>query len=356
MTAASDHADEVDLGGRTVGDRHPPYFIAELSANHGGSLATAEQIVQLAAQSGADAVKLQTYTADSMTIDLDRPPFVVGDGTLWAGRTLHDLYREAHTPWEWHEPLFALARSLGLECLSTPFDIEAVEFLEQFDPPAHKIASFELPDLPLIAAAAATGRPLIISTGMASEDEIDDAVTTARDAGAGGVVLLRCNSAYPADPAEMDLRTIEVMRSRWSTPVGLSDHTAGSTAAVVATAYGACLFEKHLIASRSDGGPDAAFSIEPDEFADLVADVTTATAARGGVRFGPSATEQPSLAFRRSLFVVEDVNTGEVFTEFNVRAIRPSGGMPPKHLSSVLGRRAARAIERGTPLSEDLID
>ncbi|MFN8018484.1 MAG: pseudaminic acid synthase [Acidimicrobiales bacterium] len=345
---------EVLLGDRPVGPAHPPYVIAELSANHGGSLEAAERVLLLAAEAGADAVKLQTYTPASMTLDLHEPPFVVGGGTLWEGRTLHDLYEEAQTPYEWHPRLFALAAELGLQCFSTPFDRAAVDFLEQFDPPAHKIASFELLDLDLIAHAAATGRPLIMSTGMATEAEVDDAVAAARSAGDGGIVLLRCNSAYPADPAEMDLAAIPAMAERWGVPVGLSDHSPGSTAAIVAAGLGACAFEKHLIAHRSDGGPDAAFSAEPDELAQLAADVRLAATIRGRVRFGPSPAEEASLAFRRTLWVVAEVVEGEELTAENVRAIRPAGGLAPKHLAEVLGKKATRAIAKGTPVSPDL--
>jgi pseudaminic acid synthase len=341
------------LGDRMVGGDHPPYVIAELSANHGGSLESAERVIRLAAGTGVDAVKLQTYTPDRMTLDLQVPPFVVGSGTLWEGRTLYDLYREAQTPWEWHPRLFELAGELGLQCFSTPFDRDAVDFLEQFDPPAHKIASFELLDHALIAHAASTGRPLIISTGMATEVEIDEAVDAARAGGGGGVVLLRCNSAYPAEPDEMDLAAIPEMAERWNAPVGLSDHSVGSTAAVVAASLGACVFEKHLIGARSDGGPDSAFSAQPEELADLVVDVGLAARIRGHVRFGPSSTEAASLAFRRSLFVVQDVAAGEPFTEENVRAIRPSGGLAPKHLPAVLNRRASVDIVRGTPLADE---
>lgn len=346
---------QVALGGRAVGERHVPYVIAELSANHGGSLEGAEGVVRAAAAAGADALKLQTYTADSMTIDLDRAPFVAGEGTLWAGRSLYDLYEEARTPWEWHAPLFRLATELGMQCFSSPFSREAVDFVEQFDPPAHKIASFELLDLELISYAASTGRPLIISTGMATLEEIDEAVDAAQAAGEGGVVLLRCNSAYPADPAEMDLDSITAMRARWGVPIGLSDHTPTSTAAVVAAGLGASVFEKHLILDRSAGGPDAAFSVEPAELAELVGRVREAAAVRGVVRFGPSASELSSLALRRSLYVVSDVAAGEALTPDNVRAIRPSGGLAPKHLTAVLGRRARRSIQRGEPLQwEDL--
>ena len=346
---------EVSLGGRLVGEAHTPYVIAEISANHGGSLAAAERIIKLAAEAGADAVKLQTYTPDGMTLDLAEPPFVIGEGTLWAGRSLYELYQEAQTPWDWHEPLFSLASSLGLACLSTPFDRSAVDFLEQFDPPAHKIASFELLDLDLIRHAASTGRPIILSTGMASLSEIEDAVQAARESGSGEIVILRCNSAYPADPAEMDLRTIPEMTRRWQVPVGLSDHSPGSLAAIVAVSLGACVFEKHLIATRADGGPDAAFSAEPAELAAFVADVRLAAKVRGVVRFGPSKSEQPSLAFRRSLYVVADVAEGEEFSSANVRAIRPAGGLPPKRLREVVGKHARRSASRGTPLTDDLL-
>lgn len=343
----------VVLGDRTVGEGHDPYVIGELSANHGGSIEAAAEVLRLAAEAGADAVKLQTYTPDGMTLDLHEPPFVVGPGTLWTGRTLHDLYEEAQTPWSWHPRLFEVAADLGVACFSTPFDREAVDFLEQFDPPAHKIASFELLDHALIAHAASTGRPLIISTGMATEVEIDEAVDAARSGGDGGIVLLRCNSAYPASPAEMDLAAIPAMAQRWGVPVGLSDHSPGSTAAVVAAGLGASVFEKHLIARRSDGGPDAAFSAEPGELADLVAEVRLASAIRGTVRFGPSASEQASLAFRRTLYVVADIAEGEAFTDQNVRAIRPAGGLAPKHLPEVLDAHAAVALRRGTPLAAE---
>lgn len=347
---------EVDLGGRVVGEGRAPYVIAELSANHGGSLAGAERVVRLAHQAGADAVKLQTYTPDTMTLDLADPPFTVRSGSPWAGRALYDLYREAQTPWDWHEPLFTLARSLGMDCFSSPFDRSAVDFLEQFNPPAYKIASFELLDLDLISYAASTHRPLIISTGMATSAEIADAVGAAEQGGARGIVLLRCNSAYPAEPSEMDLLTIPEMARRWDVPIGLSDHSPGPISAIVAAGLGACVFEKHLIASRRDSGPDSTFSAEPGEFASLVESVQVAAAARGSVRFGPSPSEEPSLAFRRTLYVVEDVAKGERFTTANVRAIRPAGGMAPKSLPGVIGRRAKCAVRRGTALTEALID
>lgn len=351
----SSPAPVVAIGDREIGPGRPVYVIAELSANHGHDLATARAIVDAAAAAGADAVKLQTYTADTMTIDSDAPPFRIGEGTLWAGRNLYELYEEATTPWAWHAELQAQAAELGLDLFSTPFDATAVDFLADLGTPAMKIASFELVDLELIRAAAATGQPLIISTGMATEAEIDEAVTTAVGAGAAGIVLLRCNSSYPAPVAEMDLRTIPAMAERWGVPVGFSDHTLGTTAATVAVSLGACVIEKHLTLRRADGGPDAAFSLEPEEFASMVAAVREAEASLGGVRFGPSEHERHSLAFRRSLFVVADVAAGERLTRENVRAIRPGDGLAPRHLDEVLGRAAGRAIERGTPLVWDLL-
>lgn len=352
-TAGSDPA--VTIVDRRVGPGEAVYVIAELSANHQGSLRAAQDVVRAAADAGADAVKLQTYTADTMTIESDRPEFRVGDGTLWAGQGLYELYEQAATPWEWYDPLAELAADLGLQLFSTPFDATALDFLEARRPPAYKIASFELVDLPLIERVAATGRPLILSTGMATASEIDEAVSTARATGATDLVLLRCNSGYPAPVSEMDLATIPDMVRRWRMPVGLSDHTLGTTAAVAAVALGATVLEKHLTLDRDAGGPDAAFSLEPAEFAETVRAVREAEAARGSVRYGPAEREQASLAFRRSLFVVADVAEGEVLTEASVRAIRPGHGLAPKHLPAVLGRRAARPLERGTPLSWELL-
>ncbi len=329
--------------------------IAELSGNHNGDLGRALALVDAAAEAGADAIKLQTYTADAMTLDSDRPEFRIGEGTAWSGRRLHELYREAATPWAWHEPLFARAHQAGLAALSTPFDLESLAFLETLDPPAHKVASFELVDLELIAAVAATGRPMVLSTGMASIEEIDQAVTTARDHGAEDLVLLRCNSAYPAPAGEMDLRTLPDMKRRWGVRVGLSDHSLGSAPAVVAVTLGAEVVEKHLTLRRADGGPDAGFSLEPHELTDQVAALREAAASLGAVRYGPSPAERPSLAFRRSLFVVADIAEGETITRDNVRAIRPSHGLPPSEMGAVLGRRATTAIETGTPLSWELM-
>jgi len=345
----------VAINGRPIGPGHPMYVIAEISANHAGRLDRAEELVRAAAEAGADAAKLQTYTADSMTLDSSEAPFRVGDEMLWAGRTLYDLYDEAHTPWEWHARLRDVAREVGIDLFSSPFDQAAVDFLVKLDVPAMKIASFELVDLPLIRAAAATGRPLIMSTGMATAEEIDEAVVAANGAGAVGIVLLRCNSAYPAPAAEMDLRTIPDMIDRWALPVGFSDHTLGTTAAVTAVALGASVLEKHITWSRAEDTADAAFSLEPAEFAELVRQVHEAEASLGGVRYGPSDRERPSLQYRRSLFVTHDVRAGDVFNRENVRAIRPGHGLAPKELDRVLGRRAAKDIERGTPLSWELV-
>jgi pseudaminic acid synthase len=345
----------IRVGGREVGPGHPTYVIAELSANHGGDLGQARALIAAAAECGADAVKLQTYTPDTMTLPIDRPPFVVSGGTLWDGRQLFDLYREAQTPWEWHAELFAAAADAGIACFSTPFDRSAVEFLEPLDPPAYKIASFEILDLDLIAVAAATGRPLLISTGMASQPEIDRAVTAARTAGAEQLALLRCNSAYPARPAEMDLRTIPAMQDAWEVPIGLSDHTLTPTAALVAVALGACIVEKHVTLSRTEPGPDAAFSLEPDELRELVEVIREAEAALGTVRFGPSESEQASLAFRRSLWFVQDLDVGATVTAEHVRALRPAGGLPPDRLGAVLGRRVRATVRRGDPVVDDVL-
>jgi len=345
----------VKIGGRAVGPGHPTFVIAELSANHGQRLDRAIELVNLAADAGADAVKLQTYTAGTMTLDLDLPAFRVGEGTLWAGRTLADLYTEAMTPWEWYPELAAAAAGRGMVLFSTPFDTTAVEFLAGHDTPAFKIASFELVDLPLIRCAARYGLPLIMSTGMAAESEIDAAVSAASEAGAGGIVLLRCNSSYPAPAEEMDLRTIPDMVERWGVPVGLSDHTMGLTAVTVAVALGACVLEKHLTLDRSEPGPDSAFSLEPDEFAATVDAVREVEAALGRVRYGPSPGERASLAFRRSVWVTRAMRAGESFSTDNLGSLRPAGGLAPDEMASVVGRRAARDIEAGTPLEWELV-
>lgn len=331
------------------------YLVAELSANHNGSLERAEALVRAAAEAGADAVKLQTYTADTMTVDSDARPFRI-EGTQWAGRTLYDLYREAAMPWEWQPRLMALAKGLGLECFSTPFDDTAVDFLETLDPPCHKIASFEIVDIPLLKKIAGTGRPVLLSTGMATLAEIDEAVRTLRQNGSGDLCLLKCTSAYPASPAEANLLTIPHLARTFHCPAGLSDHTTGGAVAVAAVALGARVVEKHFTLSRADGGPDASFSMEPDEFASMARDLRMVEQALGAVSYERTPKEWESLVFRRSLFVVRPMRAGERFRPDNVRSIRPSGGLPPRCLEDILGRRAGRPIAAGTPLSWDLLD
>jgi pseudaminic acid synthase len=345
----------LEIAGRPIGAGEPCYVIAELSGNHRQELQAALDLVAAAAEAGADAVKLQLYTPDSLTIDSDMPAFRIGGGTLWDGNTLYDLYREAMTPWAWYGELAAAAADAGIACFASAFDAESVRFLVEHDAPAIKIASFELVDLELVTAAAATGKPVLLSTGMARYDEIDRAVCAARSSGRGGLGLFRCNSAYPASPTEMALATLPHMRDAFAVPVGLSDHTLDSTAATISVAFGACMIEKHLTLRRGDGGPDAAFSLEPQEFAELVRTVRDSEASIGSVRYGPSAAERSSTMFRRSLFVVEDVEAGERFTRDNVRSIRPGAGLAPRHLGRVLGSRAAARIPRGTPLSWNVV-
>jgi N-acetylneuraminate synthase len=346
----------IRIGQHQIGLDHPPFVIAEMSGNHKGSLERALAIVDAVADAGAQALKLQTYTADTMTLDLAEREFLIDDPqSLWAGRTLYDLYREAHTPWDWHAPIFERARQRGLVAFSTPFDATAVDFLESLAVPCYKIASFENVDLPLIRRVAATGKPLIVSTGLATLEEIADAVAAARDAGCRDLVLLKCTSAYPASPADSHLRTIPHLRAAFDCEVGLSDHTLGNGAALAAIALGATVIEKHVTLRRADGGVDSAFSLEPQELKQLVEDSERARLALGSVHYGPSANEVGSLRFRRSLYVVRDVRRGEELTRENVRAIRPGLGLPPKHLERVLGRRASRDIAAGTALAWELI-
>lgn len=339
------------IGKRQIGAGHRPFVIAEVSANHGGSLDMALEIVEAAAGAGADAVKLQHYRPETITIRSELPEFRVGGGTLWDGRQLFDLYAEAMTPWEWTGPIFAKAAELGMICFSSPFDESAVDFLEGFGVQAYKIASFELVDLPLIRYVASTGKPIIMSTGMATLDEIDAAVGAARDGGCSSIALLRCNSGYPADPSEMDLAAIQVMRGRYGCEVGLSDHTLDSIASIAAVALGASIIEKHIIMRRSDGGPDSAFSSEPDELAQLISQVGVAWETIGSPRFGPSRREQSSLAFRRSLRVTRDIEAGETILSGDVRSMRPAGGLPPDRLPDVVGCKVVRRLPVGSPLT-----
>jgi N-acetylneuraminate synthase len=346
---------QIKIAERTIGAGQPVYIIAELSANHGQNFDQAVRIVEAAKQAGADAVKLQTYTADTITLRSDKPYFRVGGGTLWDGRTLHDLYREAYTPWEWQPRLKKIADDLGMHLFSSPFDDTAVDFLEKMDVPAYKLASFELVDIGLIQKIARTGKPLIMSTGMATVEEIEEAVQTARQAGALQIALLKCTSAYPAQPEEMNLRTIPELARRFDVPVGLSDHTMGVATPVAAVALGACIIEKHLTLSRAEPGPDNAFSLEPQEFKAMVDAVRMAEKSLGEIHFGISEKESSSRVFRRSLFVVRDVKQGQPLSADDVRSIRPGHGLHTRHLPEVLGKPAARDIERGTPLTWDLV-
>ena len=342
------------IAGRAIGPGEQPYVIAELSGNHNGEIKRALELIDAAADAGADAVKLQTYTADTITIDHDGEGFVIKGG-LWDGRRLYELYQEAHTPWAWHEQLFAHAKSRGLHCFSSPFDSTAIDFLETLHAPAYKIASFEIIDLPLIRKAAATRKPLIISTGMANDAEISEAVEAARSAGNGGITLLHCVSGYPTPYEDINLARIKWLADRHDCAIGLSDHTLGIAVPIAAVALGAVLIEKHMTLARADGGPDSAFSLEPAEMKQMIDGVRVAFAAIGKADYGRTESEAGNVIFRRSLYAVADIAAGEPLTEGNVRSIRPGFGMLPKFLPDVLGRRAKVDIPRGTPLEMDLI-
>lgn len=344
------------ISGRQFGGGQPPLIIAEMSGNHNQSLDRALEIVDAAALTGAHALKIQTYTADTMTIDLRQGEFLISDPrSLWSGKSLYELYEEAHTPWEWHAPIFERARSHGMIPFSTPFDETAVDFLEGLDSPCYKIASFENTDLPLIRKVAATGKPLIISTGMASVAEIDDAVRAARGVGCEQLVLLKCTSSYPASPCNSNISTIPHMRELFDCHVGLSDHSMGTGVAVAATALGASVVEKHFTLRRSDGGVDSAFSLEPAEMASLVVETERAAQALGTVRYNATSSEEGSKIFRRSLYIVADMNEGDVLSAENLRAIRPGLGLAPKFIGEFLGRRVRRDVPRGTPLDWSLV-
>ncbi len=335
---------------------NPPFIVAELSGNHNRSLDRALALVEAAADCGVDAIKLQTYTADTITLDIARDDFVVRKpGSVWDGRTLHSLYDEAHTPWEWHRPIIEKAVALGLEWFSSPFDFTAVDFLEELGAPCHKIASPEIVDLPLIKRCALTGKPLLISTGMSTFEEIAEAVETARANGCGRLVLLKCTTDYPASPENSNLRTIPHLSEKFGCPAGLSDHTMGIGAAIAATALGAVLIEKHLTLSRADGGPDAHFSMEPSEMKCLVAESRAAWASLGTVSSGPTAAEKDYLRGRRSLYICEDLEAGAVLTPENLRSVRPGFGLHPRHYEELLGKRVAASVQKGTPASFDLL-
>ncbi len=346
----------IEIAGRKIGEGHPVFIIAEMSANHHQEFDEAVRLIHSAKECNADAIKLQTATPDTLTIDSDEECFRIKGGTLWDGATLYELYKQAYTPWDWQPKLKEIADEIGLILFSTPFDRTAVDFLEEMDVPAHKVASFELVDIPLIEYIASKGKPMIMSTGMATRSEISDAVDAARGAGCKDLALLKCTSAYPASPAEMNLRTIPDLALSFGVVAGLSDHTLGPESAIASVALGASIIEKHFTLSRSRKGPDSAFSIEPAEFKAMVDAVRAVEAALGDVIYEPTEGEAKSRIFRRSLFVVKDMKAGETFTLENVRSIRPGNGMAPKHLPEVLGRKASQDIKRGTPLDRDLID
>ncbi len=345
---------EFSIAGRMIGRGHPPFLIAEMSGNHNQSLDRALEIVEAAARAGVHALKIQTYTPDTMTLDLDAGEFHI-DHPIWGGQSLYRLYEQAYTPWEWHRPIFERARDLGMLAFSTPFDESAVDFLETLEVPAYKIASFENTDLPLIRKVAATGKPMIVSTGMASVAELDGMVRAAREAGCNALVLLKCTSTYPATPEHSNLMTLPHLRDLFGCEVGLSDHTMGLGVAVASVALGATVIEKHFTLRRSDGGVDSAFSIEPEEFTQLRMESERAWAALGKISYGPTDAEKNSLVFRRSLYVAADMNAGDTLTPDNLRIIRPGLGLPPMYYETLLGKRVGRAVSRGTPVTWDLL-
>ncbi len=341
----------IEINGRRVGPGYPAYIVAEMSANHSQKFEQAVEIIKIAKENGADAVKLQTYTPDTLTIQIETREFRIDGGTIWDGKSLYDLYSEAYMPWEWQPKLKKIADEIRIDFFSTAFDSTAVNFLEEMEVVVHKVASFEIVDIPLIKKMASTGKPIIISTGMATLSEIEEAVQTARNAGATQIALLKCSSAYPAPPEEMNLCTIPNLSDAFNVPVGLSDHTLGIAVPVTAVGLGACIIEKHFTLSRDIPGPDSAFSLEPHEFKEMVEAIRTVEKALGEVHYGVSDQEAKSLVFRRSLFVVKDIKAGEVFTEENVRSIRPGYGLHTRYLKEVIEHRAKCDIKRGTPLS-----
>lgn len=345
----------IRIANRLIGNEYPPFIIAEMSGNHNQSLDRALAIVEAAAKAGAHALKLQTYTPDTMTIDIEEGEFYIDDpNSLWKGASLYKLYQQAHTPWEWHKPIFNKCNELGIICFSTPFDEIAVDFLEELNTPAYKIASFENNHLPLIRKAASTGKPLIISTGMASIAELEEAIKIAREAGCKEIILLKCTSSYPASPDDTNLLTIPHLKELFNVEVGLSDHTMGMGVAVASVALGATVIEKHFTLSRADGGVDSAFSMEPDEMKMLVEETLKAWKALGKVFYGHTEKEKSSIRFRRSIYVVKDVKEGETFTNKNLRIIRPGEGLPPKYYDEIIGKKASCNVKRGTPMRWEL--
>ncbi len=347
---------EIEIAGRKIGSGHPPFIIAEMSGNHNKSLDRAMEIVEAAGKAGAHGLKIQTYTADTMTLNLNHGEFVIDDpASLWNGSNLYELYQEAHTPWEWHDKIFRRCRELGMIPFSTPFDFTAVEFLEKLDVPCYKIASFENIDLPLLRKVAGTGKPIIISTGMAAVSELGEAVETIRNEGNDNIILLKCTSTYPATPESSNLMTIPHMQDMFGTQVGLSDHSLGVGVAVASVALGATVIEKHFTLSRDDGGVDSAFSMEPHEMELLVEESKKAWQALGKVNYGTAGTEEKSKQFRRSLYITEDIKAGDILTEKNLRAIRPGYGLPPKFYDQLLGKRVNCNLKKGTPVSWDIV-
>lgn len=345
---------EVNIDGRLIGPKHPPYIIAELSANHNGDINRAFKIMRAAKNAGADAIKLQTYTPDTITLDCNREDFQISGG-LWDGQSLYNLYENAHMPWEWHEPLFDMAKNLDITIFSSPFDYSAVELLENLNAPAYKIASFELLDFPLIKRVAKTGKPMIMSTGMANKQEIGSAINIARDNGCSDLIVLHCVSGYPAPASEYNLNTIADIGSSFKVIPGLSDHTVDNASAIAAIALGACVVEKHVTLNRNGGGADDSFSIEPKELSQLCCDARSAWQALGKINYEVTEAEKNNLKFRRSIYVVENIKMGESFSSTNIKSIRPGFGMPPKYYESCLGKKASCDIKRGTPLNRDLI-
>ncbi|MEC2310013.1 pseudaminic acid synthase [Bacillus atrophaeus] len=347
---------EINIDGRSIGPHHPPFIIAEMSGNHNQSLERAFNIIEAAAKAGAHALKIQTYTADTMTLNMNTKDFTIEDNnSLWSGSTLYTLYQQAYTPWEWHKPIFDKCREVGMIPLSTPFDESAVDFLEDLGVPIYKIASFENTDIPLIKKVAATGKPIIISTGMATVAEIDETIRAAKEAGCKELILLKCTSTYPASPENTNISTIPHMKELFNCQVGLSDHTMGSGVAVASVALGATVIEKHFTLSRADGGVDSAFSLEPHELKELVIETERAWQALGQITYGPTDKEKASLKFRRSIYVKKDIKAGEIFTKENIKVVRPGYGLEPKYFDLIIGRTAKKHISAGTPLGWDSI-
>jgi N-acetylneuraminate synthase len=347
---------EINIGPYSIGPNHPPFIIAELSGNHNQSFEKAKQLLSMAKAAGVHAVKLQTYTADTITLNLQTAEFLIDEPTsLWKGRNLYDLYQEAHTPWDWHAPLFQYAKELGLVIFSSPFDETAVDFLEKLDPPCYKVGSPEIVDLPLIAKMASTGKPLLISTGGASLEEIEDAVTTAKKAGCEDIILLKCTMAYPANPVDIHLRTLPHLAHSFNTLVGLSDHTLGIGVALASIPLGACVIEKHFTNARSEGGVDSAFSMEPNEFKSLVEESKKAWQALGKVHYGPLSSEKVSYSHRPSLYFVQDIEQGTKIEAHHIRSLRPNKGLPPKEIDRVIGSILKQRVKKGTPVSWDVL-